>query len=226
MTLQRVETDTVPRWSAPGAAAVLTKKDIFFDMCERLVVASIFGAFAWRMLSNFSVTADVSTLLVVLAEALPFFFIIIRPPSATLSQRPSDWFFGILGTIAPLLVSPVDSVSLVPEALSFIVMLTGISIQVAAKVILGRSFGIIAANRGVKILGPYRFVRHPMYAGYTITHVGFLLARPSLLNAAIYGTVLALQIARISREERVLKQDPSYREFAGRVRYRLLPGVF
>jgi hypothetical protein len=35
-----------------------------------------------------------------------------------------------------------------------------------------------------------------------------------------------VQIARLLREEQLLKTDPAYRAFATRVRYRLLPGVF
>lgn len=99
-------------------------------------------------------------------------------------------------------------------------------IQISAKVALGVSFGLVAANRGVRVSGPYRFVRHPMYAGYVITHVGLLLAMPSAFNALLYACALLLQIVRIKREERVLMQDQQYQDFSARVRYRLLPGVF
>jgi protein-S-isoprenylcysteine O-methyltransferase Ste14 len=65
-----------------------------------------------------------------------------------------------------------------------------------------------------------------MYAGYTLNHVGVLLAMPSLLNCALYAAAFLLQIVRITREECVLMRDPAYRDFAARVRFRLLPGVF
>ena len=105
-------------------------------------------------------------------------------------------------------------------------MMIGLSMQVSAKIILGRGFGIIPANRGVRVLGPYRIVRHPMYAGYTLTHIGFLLANPSLSNAVVYIIAFGLQLMRIGREERVLMQDLAYVSFASRVRYRILPFVF
>jgi protein-S-isoprenylcysteine O-methyltransferase Ste14 len=107
-----------------------------------------------------------------------------------------------------------------------VVILSGLLIQISAKIVLWRSFGIVAAVREIKVSGPYRFVRHPMYAGYTIVHVGFLLAFPSLWNLAVYASALLVQIARLLREEQLLNRDQHYREFASRVRYRLLPGVF
>lgn len=65
-----------------------------------------------------------------------------------------------------------------------------------------------------------------MYAGYTLTHIGFLLGFPSLANALLCATVLALNVARIMREEAMLERDARYRAYALHVRYRLLPGLF
>ena len=105
-------------------------------------------------------------------------------------------------------------------------MFTGLLIQISAKASLWRSFGIVPANRGVKIGGPYRIVRHPMYAGYTITHIGFLLGFPLMQNALLYFAVFLVEVARMYREEAILNQDPAYRAYAARVRYRLVPGIF
>lgn len=211
-----------------AAMAGLSARIIVLDVCERVLIATIYGAFAWRMLADFHGTADVSTVLIVLSEALPLIFVLLRAPSASLSQRPTDWAAAITATIVPLLVRPGSEIGepIGLEAVAYGTMLFGLCLQVGAKAVLGRAFGIVAANRGVRQLGPYRLVRHPMYAGYTLTHVGFLLAMPSLLNAAIYALALVLQIVRIGREERVLMQDPAYAAFAKRVRYRLLPGVY
>jgi protein-S-isoprenylcysteine O-methyltransferase Ste14 len=106
------------------------------------------------------------------------------------------------------------------------IIIAGIFVKISENDAKGISFGIVAANRGVKVSGPYRFIRHPTYAGYEITHVGLLLAMPSLLNAVIYASTLALQIARILREERVLSQDQQYLDFPLAFNIASCPGFF
>jgi protein-S-isoprenylcysteine O-methyltransferase Ste14 len=127
---------------------------------------------------------------------------------------------------ALLLTTPATASAFVPETLVTILMLMGLLVQISGKLALGRSFGLVPANRGVKTRGLYRVVRHPIYAGYTLTHIGFLLGFPSLQNAALYAGVFAIEVTRLMREEAALKRDPVYGEYAARVRYRLLPGVF
>ena len=197
------------------------------DFTERMLIVILYGWFLWRMLWGVS-TLEISSLLVVTAEALPLAFVLFRKPTEKLSRNPADWVLALLGTTMPLFVSPPaqETGSVAATYFAYGMIVFGLFVQIAAKVVLGTRFGIVAANRGVCALGPYRFVRHPMYAGYTLTHIGFLIAMPDATNAAIYVAALILQLARIDREERVLMQDPRYEVFAGRVGYRLLPGVY
>lgn len=209
----------------PKRTALLSRVAVL-DLFERAIVAILFLRFAWVFSTAAVHPSSALSALLVLGEALPFICIMARRPSATLSRRPTDWLFGVLGTTLPLLVAPADVHPFVPLEICFAVMLLGTFAQVSAKAVLGRRFGLIAANHGVVTAGPYRFVRHPMYAGYTMTHIGFLLATPSVGNAVLYAVTLGIQIVRIRREEHVLKHDASYIAFAGRVRYRLIPGLF
>jgi len=201
---------------------------ITMDLGERLIIGVAYSAFCWNMLSNYSRSADVSDVLIVLSESLPLLFVILRTASSTMSGRPGDWAVAVIASFLPLCARPDlnSGGPIAPAVLSHTIMLIGLSMQVSAKVILGRGFGIVPANRGVRVLGPYRLVRHPMYAGYTLTHIGFLLAMPSLSNAVVYIVALGFQLLRIEREERILMQDLAYVRFAERVRYRILPFVF
>jgi protein-S-isoprenylcysteine O-methyltransferase Ste14 len=154
-------------------------------------------------------------------------FLLIRRSTSEISLRPVDWIVAVLGTTAPLLVRPSGGEALVSVYYVCVpLMLAGFFLQFAAKLTLARSFGVVPANRGVKIDGPYRILRHPMYAGYLLTQIAFVLNDPTLWNAAVYSVALGLQISRILAEVRVLNCDPAYREFAVAVPYRLAPGIF
>ena len=87
----------------------------------------------------------------------------------------------------------------------------------------------IQTERGHRVVetGPYAFVRHPFYVAAFPLFVGMPLALGSywaLIPAAVTGIAL---VVRTALEDRVLHNElPGYKEYAGRVRYRLLPGVW
>jgi protein-S-isoprenylcysteine O-methyltransferase Ste14 len=116
--------------------------------------------------------------------------------------------------------------AIAPEFVGVTLQFAGTVFEVYAKVFLGRSFGFVAADRGIVVGGPYHIVRHPIYLGYLVTHVGFLLANWSPRNLALYVVIYFFQISRILAEERILREDESYRVYCERVRFRLIPGVF
>jgi protein-S-isoprenylcysteine O-methyltransferase Ste14 len=75
--------------------------------------------------------------------------------------------------------------------------------------------------------GPYRFVRHPMYAGMLF----YLVGAPLLLGSCwglLWGCgLLVLFVLRLLIEEATLRKElQGYNEYAARVRYRLVPGVW
>jgi protein-S-isoprenylcysteine O-methyltransferase Ste14 len=75
--------------------------------------------------------------------------------------------------------------------------------------------------------GPYRFIRHPGYAGAILTSLAtplLLGSTPALIPAVLFS---ALYILRTVLEDRTLQADlPGYREYTGETPYRLLPGVW
>jgi protein-S-isoprenylcysteine O-methyltransferase Ste14 len=202
------------------AAAVL-------DHGERLLVLGLYAWLVYRILAAYAVEGGAANLLLLPSEGLVVFFTLVRRGTRDISGRTIDWLLAFGATTAPLLASPAQGGKLlVLQAVAATIMLSGIMVQVHAKLVLGRSFGCVAANRGVKLSGPYRFLRHPMYAGYLLTHVGFLLANLSAWNIGIYLMCYCLQVPRLLAEERLLRSDDRYRKYLRTVRYRLIPGVF
>jgi protein-S-isoprenylcysteine O-methyltransferase Ste14 len=91
---------------------------------------------------------------------------------------------------------------------------------------LGRSFGLLAANRGVKTQGAYQVVRHPAYASYMMVQIGYVLENLSFWNLMVFAVVFVCQMIRIQQEEATLSQDPAYVRYSHRVRSRLIPGLY
>ena len=133
----------------------------------------------------------------------------------------------IYATCFVLLLTPQGTTRLAAESVGACLQAASMAWQFTAKLFLGRSFGLLPAQRGLVVAGPYRIVRHPIYFGYLIGHVGFLLANWSWRNAAVLGVLYAAQVVRIAREESILAStDAAYGRYRCRVRWRLLPFVY
>lgn len=75
--------------------------------------------------------------------------------------------------------------------------------------------------------GPYAFVRHPMYSGIMLFFFGVPLLLGSWWGAAIAPVFAVLFAIRARIEERALVEGlPDYADYAARVRYRLVPGLW
>ncbi|NLE75533.1 MAG: isoprenylcysteine carboxylmethyltransferase family protein, partial [Chloroflexi bacterium] len=87
----------------------------------------------------------------------------------------------------------------------------------------------IQADRGHRVVtgGPYRWVRHPGYLGALVTFLAtpvFLDSPWAFVPTAFLAVVL---VVRTHLEDRTLQQQlAGYREYAARVRRRLLPGLW
>ena len=88
---------------------------------------------------------------------------------------------------------------------------------------LGRSFGVVPADRGLVRRGPYRFVRHPVYAFEALFFVGYAIAVPTPRTFAVLAVWAALQVVRMVREERIIE---GYQEYRKVVRWRIMPFVW
>ena len=109
-----------------------------------------------------------------------------------------------LSLAGPPLMRAGNVPAIAPDGLTAGMSVVGLSLIVIAKIALGRSFGLVPANRGVVVRGPYMIVRHPIYTGYLLTHIGFLLANPTPWNIAVLLAANGALVVRAMMEERVL----------------------
>lgn len=87
----------------------------------------------------------------------------------------------------------------------------------------------IQTDRGQTVIdsGPYAFVRHPLYAGSFLLFFGMALALGSFVAMIPAATSSSILVLRTYLEDRTLRRELNgYEQYAKRVRYRLIPGVW
>jgi protein-S-isoprenylcysteine O-methyltransferase Ste14 len=213
-----------PPASAPAIAHAGRGRTLL-EWGEWGVILALYGWLVARLWTGFWDDGKVINLLLLMSEGLVIVFVLFRRRATNVSRRPAEWLLAFAVTCLPMLATPGGE-SLLPPLVPVSLLLVGMIVQLHAKVTLGRSIGMIPANRGLKLGGPYRFVRHPMYAGYLIGHVAYLLANPTWWNLAVYALGNGLQVVRLLAEERLLARDEQYVAYRERVPYRLIPSVF
>lgn len=190
------------------------------DRLEQVLIILLFLWLSWRVMQS----GNAYAYLLLVSELTVAVIVLFRRPTEAISTDIRDWLLAIGATCVPMLVATTSQPGIVHIAVPL--MLFGTIWQIGAKLFLRRSFGVAPANRGIRSDGPYRLMRHPIYAGYLIVHIGALLLMPSLWNFAVYALAWALQIARLQREEAFLGIDPAYSAYCNKVRHRLIPGVY
>ena len=111
-------------------------------------------------------------------------------------------------------------------AAGLVLVISGACMSLASLLSLGRSFGVRPALRGLATRGPYRVVRHPLYLAYVLADIGYNLQEWNFATFTLVAAGWASMIYRIGAEERVLSYDAAWSDYARRVRYRLLPGIW
>ncbi|CAB3783143.1 hypothetical protein GCM10011400_37990 [Paraburkholderia caffeinilytica] len=202
-------------------------REALIEVLARVAAALMLSLFTYAAVKQWlAAPTRVTLLLLVVSAFMTLGLSLFARVPIHRDWTPFAFICSVGGTFYFLAVRLSPGVQLIPEAAGASLQLLGIVWQLFAKVSLRRSFGILPANRGVVSRGAYRFVRHPMYLGYFVTDIGFLLANFGIQNVIVYGCQFALQVGRIVREERLLSDDEQYRAYRGKVRSRVIPGVF
>ena len=146
-------------------------------------------------------------------------------------------FLGV-GGILIMVVAGLDELfgwsptySLPLKILSLLIILAGYALGSYA-LIENRFFsGMVRlqTDRGHQVVstGPYRWMRHPGYAGALLTYLATPLFLDSLWAFLPTAFITIVLVIRTALEDRFLQDElEGYRDYATRVRYRLLPGVW
>lgn len=175
------------------------------------VAAGLSGLAAWQRPS-------LLTALIVIHNMLLAAIYLRRYP--TLHYDRKGLYLGLLAAVLPT-ATPLPGA---PGILPTLVALIGYALILWSLLRLGGRFGIAPADRGLITSGPYRIVRHPMYLGELLLRGALVATAPNLpIALGLAGCLALIQVLRIQREERIIRDYSSY---AAQVRFRLLPGVW
>ncbi len=220
-----MRTATASQQTLQAALAVPSRRDLA-DLLGKATIVSLFTLMAVRLGIDYLETGRITGLLLLASEALVVVLTVFRRAPLLVDRSLRARALTGASLVGPLAVIPGTVAPLAPEAATVFVSAAGLMVVIGGKLSLGRSFGLMPANRGIVCTGLYRVVRHPIYMGYLVTHVAYLAANPTLWNiAALVASDLAL-MARAVCEEATLARDEEYRGYQSRVRWRVVPGVF
>jgi protein-S-isoprenylcysteine O-methyltransferase Ste14 len=196
------------------------------DLGARVVVVALFTLMAMRIGSDFLATGRMTGLLLLASELLVVVLTVLRRTTYVVDRSYRARILTAISMLGPILVRPGSVAALAPEMVTVLFSAAGLVVVIGGKLSLGRSFGLMPANRGVVSTGLYRIVRHPIYMGYLITHIGFLAANPTVWNVLMLVAADLTLMWRAVCEEQTLQRDDAYRAYQQVVRWRVLPGIF
>ena len=196
------------------------------DLIARFIVGLLFALMCINIFADVARTGHVTGLLLLASESLVVVLTIVRRKARIVHRSFAAAATTTLSLAGPPLLRATMTPGLVPDVATAFVSALGLTVVILAKIALGRSFGIAPANRGIVARGPYNIVRHPIYAGYLVTHIAFLVAHPTTWNVAVALVADSALILRALIEERVLASDREYRAYCQRVGWHLVPLVF
>lgn len=150
----------------------------------------------------------------------------------------SFWFI-VVGMIAAFYLPPIEYLlfeAVLPRAffmqiLGLLFIVLGSVLFVWARRTLGRFYsGHVSVIDGQQLVqsGPYRFIRHPAYAGYLLMALGLAVGYSSLGGtAALISLLLPAVIYRIRVEDRLLAEHfgAQFSKYASRTKH-LVPGIW
>lgn len=150
-----------------------------------------------------------------------------RKAPVRVTSNPWYWLLTLVATywaFLPLIFQN-DGRALVSPGWYDAISLLGCAINVWGRFSLGRSIGFVPSQRDIVVRGAYRFMRHPIYTGVSITGIGYALAYYSPRNALFVFFLIFWFAVKSLAEESFLRQDPAYAAYMAQVRWRWFPGL-
>jgi protein-S-isoprenylcysteine O-methyltransferase Ste14 len=213
---------------------------VVYVLVLAVLLAILSGRWNWVMAWVFAAVIGITTAITTVAAPADREFVEER---TRIKEDVKSWDkpLGVILSVAPFAVFVVAGLDMrfgwsppvvpgvqVSALILVLVAQLGYAWAIASNKFYAR-FVRIQKERGHTVVtgGPYRFVRHPGYATGLLTILASAPALGSLWALIPAGLIALVGILRTALEDKTLQAElPGYQEYAQRVRYRLLPGVW
>lgn len=151
-----------------------------------------------------------------------------RGPAVATSGSVSAHACAVIATLTPFAVPLLQAAPPGPgrQLLADTLVLAGVAWSAWSMYSLGTNLSVLAQAREIASRGPYRWVRHPLYAGEIVSSLGLAITAGAPAAVGLWLALCAMQGYRALREEQVLLRAlPGYRAYRARTAA-LLPGIF
>ena len=221
-------------------------EEIRFLVFGRSLPAMLFALLGWRVLLNLLsqvralpmhagvgdiVAGPLTTFVYLLFCVIPVGIYLVRPRPRARDGRLVARTAGLVGTTMLLVVGAFPNpVLLSPPAvirgIAAVLALAAFALGVYGLLYLRRSLSIIPEARRLVTGGPYRLIRHPLYAAEMLAACALVMDRPGMWATLMLVPFIAVQMLRARFEEGLLTRIfPEYKQYAGQTR-RLIPLVW
>jgi len=205
--------------------AIPRPREFWGALCASTALVTVTALFALAHWQHWRRTGDMKGICFAVQEITVVVVALGRRRPFQVSRLPVDWVCAAVVTYVVLLLRPGGEAPLALARAGAVMQIFGALCAAACICELGRSFGIVPANRGIKSRGLYAVVRHPLYAAYAVATTGYVLTAPTVWNVLVVVVFLGLLLRRIFAEEALLVTSAEYRQYSQRVPWRLIPRV-
>ena len=214
---------TADTFAAPSGIRSITDPRL-----DRVVAAAASLPFAYMLYYRLAYEGfDLPRIAIAINFALLIGTMVVRRPPKRVTPKPLYWATAFVATYWGFMTLGLAErgVPIAPIVVTHGLALASLVVSASARVSLGRNIGFVPAQRELVTSYAYGIVRHPIYTGLFLSLSGFVLRAWSPTNFVIAAVPVTLFVIKSFMEERFLGEDPAYRRYMDRVRFRWIPGI-
>jgi protein-S-isoprenylcysteine O-methyltransferase Ste14 len=164
------------------------------------------------------------------SQTLMVGFAVFRSTPKRVTTNPVYWLIELMAFSSWFLywtVRKEAAPAIAPEWFTSAIAILGLAVLIAGRLSLARSFGYLPAQREIRVVGVYAFIRHPLYVAILLNGIALLLHHFSLMmSIAVLVNNFFFLLKALIEENYLGSHSPEYRAYLQRVRWRYIPHVF